>query len=97
MPEKELINLPFSHELFHCYYDFQNGLPKIHKHDNEPPQALALFDENRLIVLYTFESDLGDGWEDEAVHNNPKGKRLEALKLPIHLRFLLKFLAMFTC
>ena len=80
-PEKELIEIPPSHNLFNCYYKFNNGLPKIHEHDNKPPQALGLFDEEKLILLYTYESDLGDGWEDKNVHNVPEDKRLSALKM----------------
>jgi len=80
-PDKQWVELPFSHEIFHCYYDFPNGLPKVHKHNNKRPQALGLFDDNRLIVLYTFESDLGDGWENQSVHNNPEDIRTKALKM----------------
>ena len=80
-PEKEWVELPFSHPIFHAYYDFPNGLPKIHKHNDQPPQALALFDNDRLIVLYTFESDLGDGWENKSVHNNPEPIRIKALEM----------------
>ena len=80
-PEKEWVELPFNHKLFNCYYNFPNGLPKIHKHDNKPPQALALFEKNRLLVLYTFESDLGDGWENQSIHNNPNELRTKALKM----------------
>ena len=80
-PEKDWVELPFSHPIFHSYYNFPNGLPKIHKHDGKPPQALALFDDDRLIVLYTFESDLGDGWENQSVHNNPNDIRTKALEM----------------
>ena len=80
-PEKEWVELPFSHKIFNCYYDFPKGLPKIHQHDNQSPQALGLFEKDRLIVLYTFESDLGDGWENESVHNNPEEIRAKALKM----------------
>ena len=80
-PEKEWVELPFTHPLFNSYYDFPKGLPKIHKHNNQPPQALALFDKNRLIVLYTFECDLGDGWENESVHNNSENIRIKALQM----------------
>ena len=80
-PEKEWVELPFTHPLFHSYYNFPNGLPKVHKHNNQPPQALGLFDDNRLIVLYTFECDLGDGWENQSVHNNPENIRIKALEM----------------
>jgi hypothetical protein len=62
-------------------FDFPNGLPKVHKHDENRPQALALFDEEKLIVLYTYESDLGDGWEDARVHNDPPKIRQSALEM----------------
>ena len=80
-PEKEWVEIPPSHKLFNLYYKFQNGLPKIHEHDNKRPQALGLFHENKLIVLYTYETDLGDGWEDANVHNNPEKTRELALKM----------------
>ena len=80
-PDKDLVELPSNHEIFHCYYKFPNGLPKIHEHDNKPPQALGIFDNKKLILLYTYESDLGDGWEDENVHNDSDYIRQEALKM----------------
>ncbi len=80
-PDKEWVELPFSHPIFHQKYNFNNGLPKIHEHDNKPPQAFALFHENRMICLFTYESDLGDGWEDATVHNDPKNVRLNALRM----------------
>ena len=80
-PEKELVELPPSHDIFNIYYSFPNGLPKIHEHDNKRPQALGLFEDEKLILLYTYESDLGDGWEDTRVHNVPVYKHEEALKM----------------
>jgi len=80
-PDKEWIELPYNHKIFNCYYNFPNGLPKIHKHNNKAPQALGLFEGNRLIVLYTYESDLGDGWENERVHNNSEEIRIKALQM----------------
>ena len=80
-PEKELIEIPLTHEIFNCYYKFPNGLPKIHEHDNKPPQALGIFHNEKLIILYTYESDLGDGWEDKNAHGVPNEKRLLALKM----------------
>jgi len=80
-PDKELIQLPADHSIFNCYYTFNNGLPKIHEHDNNPPQAFGIFHNKKLILLYTYESDLGDGWEDKNVHNDPEHIRLEALKM----------------
>ena len=80
-PDKDLVELPLDHKIFHCYYKFPNGLPKIHEHDNKPPQALGIFHNERLILLYTYESDLGDGWEDKTIHNNPNHIREAALKM----------------
>jgi len=80
-PNQDLIELPENHELFNIVYKFPNGLPKIHEHDGKRPQAFGLFHENRLVLLFTFESDLGDGWEDEVVHNDPPEVREKALKM----------------
>ena len=62
-------------------YDFPQGLPKIHEHDGQRPQAMGIFTEDRLVLLFTFESDLGDGWEDPEVHNDPQDVRERALKM----------------
>lgn len=80
-PNQKLIELPYAHPIFHQTFDFQNGLPKIHEHDNKPPQAFGLFHESKLVVLYTYESDLGDGWEDQEVHNDDKETRTKALQM----------------
>tara|TARA_B100000029_G_scaffold505772_1_gene587086 strand:+ start:2562 stop:3167 length:606 start_codon:yes stop_codon:yes gene_type:complete len=80
-PDKELIELPINHEIFNIHYTFKNGLPKIHQHDNKRPQAFGIFDKEKLIVLYTYECDLGDGWEDANVHKVPEHKRESALKM----------------
>ncbi len=80
-PDKELRELPHSHPIFHQKYSFSEGLPKIHEHDNKPPQAFGIFIEDRLVCLYTYESDISDGWENEAVHNNPPELREIALKM----------------
>ena len=80
-PDKDWIEIPKDHLIFHIHYKFNNGLPKIHEHDNNRPQALALFDNGKIIALYTYESDLGDGWEDSSVHGNLESKRQEALKM----------------
>ena len=80
-PDKELIEIPPTHELFNVYYTFPNGLPKIHEHDNKRPQALGIFHNERLVLLYTYESDLGDGWENAKVHNDPDDLREQALKM----------------
>ena len=84
-PNKELVPLPNDHPIFHNYFSFPNGLPKVHEHDGEPPQALALFEEDRMIVLYTYESDLGDGWEDASVHEDPWPVREAALKMGVNI------------
>ena len=84
-PNKELVPLPNDHPIFHSYYSFPNGLPKVHEHDGKPPQALALFEEERMIVLYTYESDLGDGWEDASVHQDPWPIRESALKMGVNI------------
>lgn len=80
-PEGEFIELPNSHEIYHQQFDFANGLPKIHEHDARPSQGFALFWEGRMVCFYTYECDLGDGWEDTEVHNDPPEKRMEALKM----------------
>lgn len=79
-PNTELIELPCNHEIFKIRYKF-NCLPKIHEHDGKPPQAFGIFHEGRLILLYTYETDLGDGWEDHEVHNDPPEKHLAALQM----------------
>jgi hypothetical protein len=80
-PEQNFVELPFEHEIFHQKFEFENGLPKVHKHDDKPPQAFGLFHEGRLVCFYSFESDLGDGWEDEDVHNDPEPVRRKALQM----------------
>ncbi|MEO9531373.1 MAG: DUF4159 domain-containing protein [Crocinitomicaceae bacterium] len=80
-PNNKLVELPYSHPIFHQKYDFDNGLPKIHEHDKKRPQAFGVIYEGRLICLYTYESDLGDGWEDSEVHGDNISKREEALKM----------------
>jgi hypothetical protein len=80
-PNKKLKEISNDHPIFSIHYKFPNGLPKIHEHDGLPPQAFGLFQDNKIILLFTFESDLGDGWEDSAVHNDPEDVRLKALKM----------------
>ena len=80
-PELDFVEISKDHVIFKEPYSFPNGLPKIHEHDNKPPQAFGLFKDQKLICLYTFETDLGDGWEDSEVHNNPKETREKALKM----------------
>ena len=80
-PELEFIELPFDHEIYNSKFIFKNGLPKIHKHDDAPPQGFGLIWEGRVVCFYTYECDLGDGWEDQEVHNDPDEVRLQALKM----------------
>lgn len=80
-PDKTLIEIGADHAIFKEPYNFPNGLPKIHEHDGQRPQALGYFDSGRLILLFTFESDLGDGWEDPEVHNDPDQIRQKALQM----------------
>ncbi|WP_396600912.1 DUF4159 domain-containing protein [Algibacter sp. R77976] len=80
-PNKDLVELPTNHPIFSSVYKFPNGLPKIHEHDGKRPQAFGLFNEDRLMLLFTYESDLGDGWEDTEVHNDPADVREKALKM----------------
>ena len=80
-PELDFIELPYSHPIYHQIFNFENGLPKIHEHDNQPARAYGLIHEGRLICYYTYESDLGDGWEDREVHNDSQNIRILALKM----------------
>ncbi|MEZ4414259.1 MAG: DUF4159 domain-containing protein [Gemmatimonadota bacterium] len=84
-PDHPLVELPADHPVFHGVYDFPAGLPKIHEHDGEPPQAWAIFNEGRLLVFYSFESDLGDGWENPDVHGDPDEVREQALRMGVNL------------
>ena len=74
-PEYEFVELPFDHPIYSQKYTFKNGLPKIHEHDEKPAQGFGLFWEGRLICFYSYECDLGDGWEDPEVHKDPEEKR----------------------
>ena len=80
-PDKELKEVAVDHPIFSYVYDFPRGLPKIHEHDNTRPQAFGIFEDGRLVLLYTFESDLGDGWEDVEIYNDPLEIRLKALRM----------------
>ncbi|WP_297694244.1 DUF4159 domain-containing protein [uncultured Eudoraea sp.] len=80
-PEKKLVEIAADHPIFKSRYEFPQGLPKIHEHDGKRPQALGIFHENRLLLLFTYESDLGDGWEDPEVHNDSEEVRLKALQM----------------
>lgn len=80
-PGSGLVEIPYSHQIFSKPFSFPSGLPKVHEHDNRAPQAFGLFYEGRLCVLYTFECDLGDGWEDSEVHRDPEEVRRKALQM----------------
>jgi hypothetical protein len=84
-PDKELVELPHDHPVFHMHYRFPNGLPKIHEHDGKPPQAFGIFHEGRLVVLYSYESDIHDGWEDPEVHENPPELREAAFRMGVNI------------
>lgn len=80
-PDKELVELGADHPIFKQDYNFPDGLPKIHEHNGKRPQAFGIFYENRLVLLFTYESDIGDGWEDKEVHGDPENIRLKALQM----------------
>ena len=80
-PELDFVELPYSHPIFHQKYPFPNGLPKIHEHDGKPAQAFGLVWEGRLVCLFTYECDLGDGWEDTGVHHDSEATHQKALKM----------------
>lgn len=80
-PELDFIELPFSHPIYSQKYHFQNGLPKIHEHDGKPAQGFGLIYKGRLVCFYNYECDLGDGWEDRSVHNDPEDVRQKALQM----------------
>jgi hypothetical protein len=79
-PGQEMVELPFSHGIYHIHFDFANGPPKTHEHDGKPARGFGLFHNGRLVVYYTYESNPSDGWADPQVHNDPDGKRQEALR-----------------
>ena len=80
-PDNEFVELPPTHDIFNQQFKFPKGLPKIHEHDGKKAQAFGILHEGRLVCLYTYETDLGDGWEDEDVHGDSEAKRLEALQM----------------
>jgi len=84
-PDDSLVELSFSHPVFHALYDFPAGLPKIHEHDGGPPRAFGLARDGRLVVLFTFDSDLGDGIDDEGIHDDPPEKREAALRMALNI------------
>ncbi|PTB96615.1 hypothetical protein C9994_06585 [Marivirga lumbricoides] len=80
-PNLKFVEIPFDHPIYHQKYDFVNGLPKIHEHDGQPAQGFGIVYEGRLVCFYSYESDLGNGWEDSSIHNDPESVRLKALQM----------------
>jgi len=80
-PELDFVELPFSHPVYHQHFQFPTGLPKIHEHDGKPPQGFGLIYQGRLVCFYTYECDLGDGWEDPDVHRDSEATRTKALQM----------------
>jgi hypothetical protein len=80
-PNMDLVEVPLNHPIYNIHFKFPKGLPKIHEHDGFVPKAMGIFHKNKLVLLFTYESDLGDGWEDSEVHNDPQAVREKALKM----------------
>ncbi len=83
--DRELVEVPLDHAIYHIYYDLPNGLPKIHEHDGKPAQGFGLFVDGRLALYYSYQSDLGDGWEDASVHGDPEATREQAIRMGVNL------------
>ena len=84
-PGTSLEEVPASHPIYNLVYQFPQGIPKIHEHDGKPAQGFGLFLDGRLAIFYSYQSDLGDGWEDPGVHNDPPEKHEEALRMGVNL------------
>ncbi|HET8623251.1 MAG TPA: DUF4159 domain-containing protein [Gemmatimonadales bacterium] len=84
-PDRLLTEVPLDHPVYHLVYDFPRGIPKIHEHDGQPAQGFGIFIDGRLAVFYSYQTDLGDGWEDPDVHNDPPAKREAALRMGVNL------------
>ncbi|MBD3161130.1 MAG: DUF4159 domain-containing protein [Candidatus Eisenbacteria bacterium] len=84
-PERPLVEVPFDHPIYHSFYSFPNGPPKIHEHDGKPSQGFGIYDGDRLAVFYTYEADIGDGLEDPEVHGDPPEKREAAMRMAINV------------
>ncbi len=84
-PDADFVEIPFGHPVYHQKYEFNSGLPKIHEHDNKAAQGLGIFIDNRLVVFYDFECDLGDGWEDSNVHKDSEAARTKAFQMGANL------------
>lgn len=84
-PDRPLVEVPLDHPIYHLIYDFPTGLPKIHEHDGKPAQGFGIFIDGRLAVFYSYQTDLGDGWEDPDVHHDPPEKHEAALRMGVNL------------
>ncbi|MBI4420452.1 MAG: DUF4159 domain-containing protein [Gemmatimonadetes bacterium] len=84
-PDRPLVDVPLDHAVYHIVYDFPRGIPKVHEHDGKPAQGLGIFLNGRLAVYYSYQTDLGDGWEDPEVHKDPPDKRQAALRMGVNL------------
>lgn len=84
-PEQDFVEIPFSHPIYHQKFNFPNGLPKIHEHDNLAPRGYGIFWEGRLVCFYSYETDLGDGWEDTSVHGDTEERHMKALQMGVNL------------
>jgi len=84
-PDHELVDVPLDHPVYHLVYEFPQGIPKIHEHDGKPAQGLGIFLDGRLAVYYSYQTDLGDGWEDPDVHRDPPDRREAALRMGVNL------------
>ena len=84
-PDAPLVEVPLDHPIYHVVYDFPKGIPKIHEHDKKPAQGFGIFLDGRLVVFYSYQSDLGDGWEDPQVHKDPPEKHEAALRMGVNL------------
>lgn len=80
-PDLKFQEIPFDHPIYHQTFEFKKGIPKIHEHDNKPPQGFGIFIDGKLVCFYDYETDLSDGWEDAVIHNNPEEVRLKALRM----------------
>jgi len=85
LPESSFVELPFDHEIYHSFYDFPDGLPKIHEHDGGPPHGYGVYLDGRLVIFYSFNTDIGDGMEDEEVHHDPPEKHEAALRMGVNV------------
>jgi hypothetical protein len=84
-PDRALTEIPFAHPIYHSVFDFPQGLPKIHEHHGGPPRGYGLLHENRIVLFYSYNTDLSDGWESPGVHNDPPERRLAALRMGLNI------------